>query len=189
MAEPRGVGGSAKIEGAAWYVLGPALRGEPSRIDPAVVTWTRSAASEMLRRVQDEPDLGKASFLAKLERQLHGAPREVVLLAAELLYLQVLPLSNVKAATKHERIEMVLSWLDPRPVLPSEMADGLSAEGVFHGGVGFNVQIWQQLLWLCRFVFSWQELPEGDRQAALADPWAFRRVAAATPHDWPADPP
>src|SRR5216683_800939 len=100
MAELRGVGDSTQIESAAWYVLGPGLRREPSPLDPAIVTWTASAADEMLRRVQDAPDSGKAPFLAKLRRQLDGAPHEVVLLAAELLYLQVLPLSNVKADTK-----------------------------------------------------------------------------------------
>jgi len=139
----------------------------------------------MLRRVQDEPDFGKASFLAKLQLQLAGAPRDVVLLAAELLYLQVIPLTNVKAETKRERIVTVLSWLDPAPVMPVEMTSGLAAEGVFNGGVGFNVQIWQQLLWLCRFVSAWCALPGEDRRAALADPWVFLRVAAATPQDWP----
>ena len=139
----------------------------------------------MLRRVQDDPDFGKGSFLAKLRNQLRGVSRDVVLLAAELLYVQVLPLSNVRSETKRERIDEVLSWLDPAPALPAEMAEGLSVPGVFNGGVGFNVQVWQQLMWLCRFVSGWQGLPEEERQAALTDPWAFRRVAAATPKDWP----
>ena len=185
MVEARGVGRSAKIEDATWYVLGPGLRGEPSRLDPAVVTWTESAAGAMLRRVQDDPDFGKGSFLAKLRNQLRDVSRDVVLLAAELLYVQVLPLSNVRSETKRERIDEVLSWLDPAPALPAEMAEGLSLPGVFNGGVGFNVQIWQQLMWLCRFVSGWQGLPEEERQAALTDPWVFRRVAAATPKDWP----
>lgn len=72
MAESRGVGDSAQIESAAWYVLGPGLQREPSPLDPAVISWTASAAGEMLRRVQDEPDFGKASFLAKLQLQLAG---------------------------------------------------------------------------------------------------------------------
>jgi 5-methylcytosine-specific restriction protein B len=185
VAESRGAGESMEIENAAWLVLGPGLRGDPSRLDPAVVTWTAATAGELLRRVQDEPDLGKASFLVKLQHQLDGAPREVVLLAAELLYLQVLPLSNLKTETKRERIDTVLLWLDPVQAMPAEMADGLSAAGVFNGGAGFNIQIWQQLVWLCRFVSVWHALPDEDRQAALADPWAFRRVAAGTPQDQP----
>jgi 5-methylcytosine-specific restriction enzyme B len=43
------------------------------------------------------------------------------------------------------------------------MADGLASDGVFRGGVGFNVQIWQQLLWLCRFVRTWSALAEDER--------------------------
>lgn len=186
MVELRGFGGSARIEDAAWYVLGPGLRGEPSRLDPAVVTWTGSAADAVLRRVQDERDTGKASFWDKLRRQLHDAPREAVLLAAELLYLRFLPLGDVKAETKREHIDEVLSLLAPVPPLPGEMADGLAAAGVFNGGLGFNIRIGQQLMWLCRFVSGWRELPEEEQRAAMADPWAFRRVTAATPKDWPA---
>jgi 5-methylcytosine-specific restriction protein B len=91
----------------------------------------------------------------------------------------------VRAATKRERIDKVLSWLNPAPTLPTAMLDGLSAQGVFNGGVGFNVQVWQQLMWLCRFVSGWEGLSDDEREAALTDPWAFRRITAAAPKDWP----
>lgn len=181
----RGVGASRVLEDAAWLVLGAGLRGEPSALDPSTMTWTAATAEELLRRVQDEPDLSKANFLTKLQRQLEGAPRNVVLLAAELLFLQVIPLSNLKADTKRERIETVLAWLSPQPQLSPQMLDGLNAGGVFDGGVGFNVQIWQQLLWLARFVAHWSSQPTQVRHQGLTDPWVFQRVAAATPQDWP----
>jgi 5-methylcytosine-specific restriction protein B len=105
----REVSGPGSIEKAAWHVLGPGLRGDPSPFDRSLITWTAPAAAEMLRRVQDEPDQTKASFLVKLHRQLDGAPRAVGLLAAELLCVQVLPFSNVRPETKRERIATVLS--------------------------------------------------------------------------------
>jgi 5-methylcytosine-specific restriction protein B len=81
----REVSDPGSIEKAAWHVLGPGLRGDPSPFDRSLITWTAPAAAEMLRRVQDEPDQTKASFLVKLHRQLDGAPCAVGLLAAELL--------------------------------------------------------------------------------------------------------
>src|SRR5262245_44594331 len=111
----RGVGTSTAIEDAAWLVLEPGLKNAPSPLDPSLVTWTVAAADELLERVEGGDETSKDSFLTKLDRQLAGAPRDVVLLAAELLYLQVLPLSNVKGETKRERLETVLSWLDAAP--------------------------------------------------------------------------
>jgi 5-methylcytosine-specific restriction protein B len=80
----------------------------------------------------------------------------------------------------------VLSWLTPRPSLPKSIDEALDASpGAFSGGVGFNVQIWQQLIWLCRFVEHWKEQPTTVRAGALADPWRFRDVATRVGQDWP----
>src|SRR5919198_3387002 len=107
MAKPpevaRGSGVTPQIETAVWLVLGAGLRGEPSPLDPGVVTWTTSNARELRKRVEDEPETGKGSFLTKLQRQLDGASRGVILLAAELLYIQVAPLSNVTASAAVSR--------------------------------------------------------------------------------------
>jgi 5-methylcytosine-specific restriction protein B len=161
------------MEAAAWMVLGAGLRGEPSPFDSGVVSWTPENALEAVARIADSPDTSGASFMVKLRGQLEGASRGVVLLVAELLYIQALPLTNVGADTKRKRIMTVLGWLPDAPRIPSAIDAGFEAAGSFNGGTGFNVQVWAQVVWLLRFVQGWTTLAPERQQAALADPDVF----------------
>lgn len=179
----RGTGGYPEIETAAWALLGAGLRGEPSPLDPTVHTWTGAAASDILRRVQDNPDVSDNTFLTKLERQLHGAPRATVLLAAELLYLQCGPLWNLKSETKRNLVGTVLSWAMPPLALPGDLDAALDDSFVFNGSQGFTSGRRHQFNWLCRLVETWASLPDATRTAALNDPWEFGRALRRTPKD------
>ncbi len=179
----RGLGPAPEMESAVWAVLGRGLRGESSAIDATVRTWCPEVASELQRRVEHNPDEGDRGFLDKLHDQLHGAPDDVVVLAAELLYIHAAPLMNVGADTKLSRIATVLGWASSPRALPDHLVQGLRARAAFNGGMGFNVQMWRQLIWLCRFVITWGALTDDQRQRALADPWAFRETTASVPHD------
>lgn len=180
----RGFGEAPGVESAAWLILGAGLRGEPSPMDGSTSTWTPEAAADLAERLSDT-DIGTGTLMEKLERQLATAPRETTLLAAELLYLQVLPLSNVTAATKIARIEKVLSWLPgAADELTPDLRKGLEAPGAFNGGVGFNIQVADHLAWLCRFVEHVTEQPLSLINSALADPWKFIELTRAVPKDW-----
>lgn len=176
----RSEGASRAIDDAAWLVLGPGLRGGNSPILGDEPTWTAANARELSRLVGAE-DTRPLGFLEKLGEQLENAPRGVVALAAELLFLHVLPLENVTKETKVERISTVLSFGVSPSTLPDGMRHGLELSGVFHGGPGFNFGIWKQMLWLCRFVEAWTVLPGSRRERALSNPWAFRDEAAGIP--------
>jgi 5-methylcytosine-specific restriction protein B len=182
----RGSGDAPGVESAAWLILGAGLRGQPSPMDGSTSTWTPEAAADLGSRLINT-DVGTGTLMAKLERQLATASRETVLLAAELLYLQVLPLSNVMAETKIARIEKVLSWVTGAAVeLSSELRKGLEAPGAFNGGVGFNIQVADHLGWLTRFVEYVAKQPMSLISAALEDPWTFIGMTRAVPKDWPA---
>ncbi|MFH8249482.1 McrB family protein [Microbacterium sp. B2969] len=176
----RGVGANPTIDAAAWRIIGPGLRGEPSPLLPSQPTWTASNAVDLRHRVSQN-NVSPASFLEKLRGELEGASDGVIVLAAELLYLQVLPLVNVGAKTKIERVGTVLAWTASGARLDVGLLAGLEAEGTFHGGAGFNIRIWQHVPWLCRFVEHWTTLDAATREQALRNPWAFRDVALATP--------
>jgi len=179
------VRGSPEIEAAVRQILDGGLGTGRSVIEPHVAAWLPDLAADTRRRIVDNPDEGSGTFLDKLKAQLDGAPRATYLLTAELLYVQVAPLSNVTADTKLRRIRSVLSWLQPPAQLPPDLDAAIGAPGVFNGGVGFNVQIWRQMGWLLSFVEHWWHQPDADRTTALRDPWAFREIVAAMPTDQP----
>lgn len=157
---------------AAQVVLGPGLRREASVLDGQTVTWTAETA-RALRQAIEASDT-KGSFREQLIQQLAGQARAVVLLAAELSFLQRLPLSNVRADTKQALIQSALDVLPDQPRVPEAIVDALGQRGIFNGGRGFNVQIPQHIQWLCRFIEKWDGLDAVAREDALGDAWVFR---------------
>ncbi|MBB1008572.1 restriction endonuclease, partial [Dietzia sp. SLG510A3-3B2-2] len=186
-------GPAPTIEAAAGRVLGPALRTGQSPFEDDLYTWTPEVAEELARRLDSDPEDGAAGaapgstrspVMQALHDQLEGAPRPVVLLAAELLFIQQLPLSTVTARLKRGRVRDVLSWIEDAPAIPTDLDEVLSEKGPLTGGLGFNVQMREHLRWLCSFVIHWAELDASVRDAALSDPWEFQRAARSTPGDW-----
>jgi len=85
------VWGTPEIEAAARRVLDAGLGQGRSAIEPAAAAWAPDVAADLRRRIIDNVDAGGGTFLDKLRAQLDGAPRATYLLAAELLFLQVVP--------------------------------------------------------------------------------------------------
>ncbi|KFU75796.1 5-methylcytosine-specific restriction enzyme B [Amycolatopsis lurida] len=173
------------IKEAARAILEPALSDGSSAIDPEVKAWLPEVARDLHVRIVRPPDAGAGSFREKLKVQLRGTSRATHLLAAELMYLHVLPLTNVRPAVKLDRITEVLSWLTPPPPLPEPLRLALDTPGAFSGGTGFNVQIWRQIGWLLEFVQHWWALRDDVRTEAFSDPWKFRTAVASMVTDQP----
>jgi hypothetical protein len=55
------------------------------------VVWTTEAADDFHNRFVVQEDLSDATFMQKLDGQLADAPRETVLLAADIVYVNCLP--------------------------------------------------------------------------------------------------
>ena len=188
----RATGPAPVIETAAHRVLDTALRTGQSAFDPDVHAWLPEVAEELVRRLSEEaPESAdsnsaghRSPVMQSLHDQLEGAPRPVIILAAELLYIQQLPLSTVTTRLKRGRVRDVLSWADNTPSIPDELDAALGAKGALTGGLGFNVQIREHLRWLASFIIHWSELDSSERDAALTDPWEFQRAARSTPGDW-----
>lgn len=173
-----------ELEAVARRIIETGFRGEPSLLDGVTVLWTVENARELA--VRGERDVGPGTFMAKFERQLNGANRATILLAAELAFLQVLPLSNIGEATKVARVNKILSWIDGAPItLPVRLSGGLRAEGAFHGGVGFNIQVSEHMRWLCRLAEHVASQPMSRIAGALEDPWTFRDMTQSVPDDRP----
>lgn len=174
------------VENAGWALLEAGLTGKPSLFDGKTIVWTAENALNLAGRFGDEIGTSDGTFVEKLEKQLDGAPLAVYLLAAELMYLDLVPVSNVLEGTKVERIQAILTWSGSGISIPAPLKKGLAAGGAFNGGLGYNTQRWRHVLWLCAFIEKWSVLSEAARKRALGDPWAFFRALQGVAPDSPA---
>lgn len=183
--EPPIVTNAPLVEAAAGEIIEAGILLKPSPFGGGEATWTEENAAELLRRVFENYDGGDGSFMEKLEKQLAGAPTSVKVLAAELLTLQTLPLSNVRGQTKIGKIDSVLDWAGNGTLLPDSIRRGLEAAGSFNGGTGFNMNQWRHLCWLARFVLQLRK-SDTDHNDLLENPRAFMRMTQSVPDEVPA---
>lgn len=96
---------------------------------------------ELYSAYVQQPDTSKRSFDQKAADQLEHVTSDARQLFAELYLIDVLPLGNIRAATKIERIDAILDKCDPPFSLaaPSNeklelITKVLQEGGVFNGG-------------------------------------------------------
>ncbi|WP_433827721.1 McrB family protein [Actinoplanes sp. CA-015351] len=135
--------------------------------------WNAETTAELHCHYNERPDASKDQFLAKLRRQLDGAPDNAIQLAAELLTLQGLPLLNLTAATLHGRVVEVLSWMR-EPVSIPEHVRAAFAQGTWNGGTGAHTMLWKWLVDAVNFLGNWWQMPQPQQTDALADPWTWQ---------------
>lgn len=169
---------------AAQRFIDVALRpaDEPgSLFAPGQAIWTPPLIEELQCRLVPLPVQSDAAFLAGLRQQLAGAPAPLFLLAAEALFVHLLPLAG-ELAPQHKRqlVAAVAAW-SPEPfVVPTALAQALD-QGIARASAAFFVYRPFQLAFLLAFVGQWQRLAPAERVRALADPWDFKVQLFALP--------
>jgi 5-methylcytosine-specific restriction protein B len=160
-----------------------------STFDPTVEIWTPAAAEELRARIEDDPIVGTSmGQWEKLDIQLNNAPREVVLLAAELVFLREVPILGVRPQTRRSHLDQVLAHLDDDLRLPSEVLrsfDRPSDLGGFRAGQWYYSDMWLHLSWAATFVRYWNSLDEDTREHARSDPWALQQAMLDSGEDQP----
>ncbi|MEW2260308.1 AAA family ATPase [Streptomyces sp. NPDC047869] len=141
---------------------------------PHLDAWAEPTVSDLRARFVDRPDESSDTFLVKLRRQLDGAPDETIVLAAELLYVNMAPLrpEQIGVAKKREILAEILSWASRDVTVPADLVPAL--EGFINGGQGFLNYRWAQFQILVLLAQRLAGLPRPEREALLGDPWAFR---------------
>jgi DNA polymerase III delta prime subunit len=140
------------------------------------LTWTVEAADDFHNRFVVQEDRTDASFVEKLAGQLATAPRETVLLAADIVYVNCLPVHDMRRATKLARIEGVLGLLADRPQVDGVLADALDT-GIATLGQA-NTQVWLHVRYLAELARDWARLDGNRRAELLSDPWAMKTYLA-----------
>jgi len=184
VAEPTRLARRVAVSKAAGVILQGGLRRQPTALDGRTITWTAETATELRDAIASSGS--GTTFRERLIAQLTGRSRAVVLLAAELCFIQRLPLMNVLPSTKEALMQGILDVLPDRPPIPERVAAALTTPGSFNGGQGFNTQIPQHIQWLCDFIRHWDGLEDDARAEALDDPWRFRDHVLAAGDSVPA---
>ncbi|MFF3305459.1 AAA family ATPase [Streptomyces sp. NPDC002908] len=147
-----------------------------SAFEPELAAWNQATASDLRARFVDRPDESSDTFVVKLSRQLAEAPDATIVLAAELLFVNMAPLvpEQIGLKKKLQILRDVLSWAGRSVDVPPDMEPAL--KGFLHGGQGFLNYRWAQFQILVLLVERLAGTEPAERQALLDDPWRFRAL-------------
>jgi len=136
--------------------------------------WTQSNLLELEKYFVENPDVSDADFLTKLERQLSAASPDAKKLAAEMLWVMYIFLTenSMRNQTKIAQIRRVWEWSGD--VFPSDVpSELLSPPGAGSTGTAYNTQRWREFRFFVLVAKQWTALPQNKRVSLLGDPWAF----------------
>lgn len=169
--------GAAPVETAAAQFK-QALLEESSAFAPGSSIWTLEHAQELLKDFNGQPDVSAASFFDKLGQQLSSTSPGAIQLFAELICLDVLPLSDYKGPTKRNLMATTLELGQLNLTLPA-VIDAALDHGVMNGGVAFKTRRPFQLQYLVEMTVGLLSMPHEERARLLDDPLAFRDAVEA----------
>lgn len=174
--------GLEHIYGAAERWRRECLVGDGSLFVEGRMAWTLGNVQEFLRRISDEQG-GRDSFETKLHRQLIGASEDVKLVAAETLFIYVLPLTTWKmgASAKRALVQGVLDQLTSPVAIPGWAAQAFEA-GIVNGGIGYMTGRPKQLMLFLRLAAQLKATDPAARERLLGEPWAFRELVYRLPN-------
>lgn len=167
--------GEVVVLAAAGRILEEGLRSGGSAFVPGLPVWSTETVAALMEAFVENPDLGKRGFLEKLKGQLLGQSDDVVLLAAEMISIVLLPLADWKPATKRRKVKEILAIMDS-PVHMDPQISAAMEHGVFSGGVAFKTLIWKALATVIEAASAWWALDNDGRTEAWNDPWHWREL-------------
>jgi len=142
--------------------------------------WTDANLDILFDRFVATPDFGGSSFMDKLRGQLAGLDDAPIILFAEALLLDVLPLQNLKFDTKRRLLNEVLGLASESYKIPDLVAGALST-GIFNGGMGFNLRRYYHLVVIFELARFYRAKPVAEQDQAFRDPWSWKELVMNAP--------
>lgn len=170
--------GDPAVYEAMEFVIQRGLGEDDSAFTPGTAVWTAENFAALRQHFIEQPDLGKDSYLEKLEGQLRGAG--VIQLMAELHYIHFLLPSTVTGRKKLEIITAILAVMESPSNVP-EALHGALGHGFINPGTFYLTRRDAQLSFLIEFGQAWKGLSTAEQDEHLADPWSFKRFLFELP--------
>jgi MoxR-like ATPase len=146
------------------------LRRGGSLFMPGQPVWTDATVGEAAEPLLID-DTRKLDYTTKLLDQTSRLSDPARQFTAELLYVQLLPIVDMKADAKRKLVEDLLGRMTHAVSIPDELLAALGG-GVASYGAG-NMQRDRYVKYFVRFAVRWTELNQSERGRLLDDPWAF----------------
>jgi hypothetical protein len=156
------------------------LRDGGSLFTPGREIWSPKIVGSLYERVVERPDESKGiEFLDKLAGQLAGASPDVIQLAAETLYVTVLP-QDRDPVDRRKQVERVLA-ISPAPVaLPQDLVHALDSHVATYGAALIH-KYWH-FVFMLEFAERWARLNLPRRSELLQNADSFQSFVSEVPH-------
>jgi len=172
--------GDPSVYEAIRVVVDNGLRQDGSAFTPGAPVWTGVNFAALREHFIEQPDLGKDTYLTKLEGQLTGADDSAIQLMAELHYINLVISTTISGKRKREILNTILGSMKAPVSLPAEMANALDC-GFINPGTFYSTRRDLQINFLIEFGEAWKHLDSNGQEVLLQDPWAFKDFAFGLP--------
>lgn len=144
--------------------------------------WTPENLDYLDRYFVRNLDESSRGFMEKLHDQLAPTPPAVKQLAAEILWILYLSVSDtsMKGATKRLQIRQVWEW-SGEPLPDSPMLGPPLETGFANPGTGFQTNRWREFAFCVDLARDWKAVPWPVRKQINAQPWDFTTWVDAHP--------
>lgn len=172
--------GDSAVYEAMRTVIENGLRQDGSAFSPGRAVWTAANFATLNEHLVHASLPEEGSYLEKLEKQLRGVDDAVIQLAAELQYIYLLLPTTVSGPKKVSIVREILGFMESPADLPEALTGALS-HGFINPGTFYMTRRETQIRFLIAFGEAWKRLPVEARNAALDDPWTFKRFLFELP--------
>jgi 5-methylcytosine-specific restriction protein B len=172
--------GLSEVYWAADLWVSEALKADGSLFVPGSAVWIHEGLTDLQTRLLGLPVDSRDPFVVKVVRELADAPRSIIQLMAEVLFIHLLVAwkGSIGPDRKRELMDSILALMPDDMKIPPRLDAALEV-GLASTGIAFLSYRRFQVTLLVRFVAMWKGLPATLREEALADPWRFKELVFA----------
>ncbi|MGZ6607696.1 MAG: McrB family protein [Solirubrobacteraceae bacterium] len=168
--------GADALYQAAGDWIAECLNADGSLLTPGRSIWTEEGLGQLTLHFVENPDLGKGTYLQKLEGQVGGLADDVIQLMAELHVVYYLIISSDAISTTKKRADLaqILGWMS-HPVDISDSVGAALDAGLANPGQWALTRRDTQIAYLVAMASAWKQADLPERERISADPWLFKQ--------------
>jgi 5-methylcytosine-specific restriction enzyme B len=150
------------------------LREGASVFSPGREVWSAPTVDRLHEVWSTAEKVEGKNFVENVELQLHGESDDVKLLMAEIVALQILPISTaIGHAKKTQKVEAVLALMQHKVSIPN-LFDEAFGGGAFNSGTGMLSRVNHAVTIILNMAKAWGDLDSDVQVALLEEPRRWR---------------